>query len=380
MKNKCLFLFAFVLFSSFLKSQTLYNSEYNYIQKKGMDPSQYLVSKFQRYDLVLLGEDHAVKDHLDFVKDLIPRLYENGVTNLCMEFGAFEMQSKLDSLMNAEEYNEQLARDMMFYYNIGWAYKEYTDIYRKVWEFNKTLPADKKKFRIVNLSYQYDWTKYSFPRTPENMSKVFYLGTPDDFRTKIIEKEIIAKQEKALVYMGSVHVFTKYYLPILKMNNDNFCDYDTGFVGNRLYRKYPQKIFNIMLHFPFQAKDKSKVNWVSPADGAIEAIMAMNNDKPVGFDLKDTPLGKLPDNSFFSMCYNDFRMEDFFDGYIFISPFRNLQGCTIDSLYFENKDWAEIKKHMPDPDWRTAKDVDEYIKQISEYVDVKKRYSDVIEK
>ena len=119
MKNKCLFLFALVLFSSFLKSQTLYNSEYNYIQEKGMDPSQYLVSKFQRYDLVLLGEDHAIKDHLDFVKDLIPGLYENGVTNLCMEFGAFEMQNKLDSLMNAEEYNEQLARDMMFYYNVG---------------------------------------------------------------------------------------------------------------------------------------------------------------------------------------------------------------------------------------------------------------------
>lgn len=158
MKNKCLFLFALVLFSLLLKSQTLYNSEYNYIQEKGMGPSQYLISKFQRYDLVLLGEDHAIKDHLDFVKDLIPGLYENGVTNLCMEFGAFEMQNKLDSLMNAEEYNEQLARDMMFYYNVGWAYKEYTDIYRKVWEFNKTLPADKKKFRIVNLSYQYDWT------------------------------------------------------------------------------------------------------------------------------------------------------------------------------------------------------------------------------
>ncbi len=380
MKNRLFFLFVLVLFSLFLKSQTVYDSEYKFIKEKGMDPSEYLVSKFKRYDLVLLGENHAIKEHLDYVKNLIPQLYENGVTNLCMEFGSFEMQNKLDSMVNAPEYNEQLARDMMFFYNVGWSYKEYTDIYRKVWEFNQTLPAGQKKFRIINISYQYDWSKYGFPKTPENMSKVFYLGTPDDFRTKIIEKEVIDKKEKALVYMGSVHAFTKYHMPILKMNNDNFCDYDTGFVGNRLYRKYPNKIFNIMLHFPLEARDKSKVSWVSPANGVIEAIMNMNNDKPVGFDLMNTPLGRLPDNSFFSLCHNDFRMEDFFDGYIFISPFRSLTGCTIDPLFFENKDWADIKKQMPDPDWGTAENLEEYKKQIGDYVDVKKRYSDVIQK
>ncbi|WP_163308393.1 alpha/beta hydrolase-fold protein [Dysgonomonas sp. 521] len=378
MKNNLILFSILILFSPFLNSQTTYQPEYNYIRDNGIEPSTYLVSKFQRYDLVLLGEDHGIKNHLDFVQDLIPQLYRNGVTNLCMEFGAFEMQARLDSLLNADKYDEQTARDMMFYYNVGWAYKEYTDIYRKVWEFNKTLPAGKKKFRIVNISYQYDWSEFGLPRNPENMSKVFYRGTPDDFRTRIIEKEVIEKNEKALIYMGLVHVFTKYKMPVLKMNNDDFCDYDTGFVGNRLYRKYPDKVFNIMFHLPFEAKTKAKGFWGSPADGAIEVIMNMNGNKPVGFDLDNTPLGRLPDNSVFSMCYNDFRMEDFFDGYIFISPFKNMTGCTMDSLFFKGRDWKEIKRQMPDPDWHTAGNLDDYYKQISDYVDIKKRYADVI--
>lgn len=378
--NIFLLLSIFCFIPALLKSQDQYISETEYIGKNSKSPSEYLISKFGKHDLVLLGEDHGIKDHLDFVKNLIPDLYKAGVTNLCMEFGSFEMQSQLDSLLSADEYNEQFARDMMFFYNVGWAYKEYTDIYKEVWKLNKSLSAGERKFRIVNLSYQYDWSEFASPRTPENMSRVFYRGTPDYFRTNIIEKEVIAKNEKALIYMGLVHVFTKYGMPVLKMNNDDFCDYDTGFVGNRLYRKYPDKVFNIMFHLPFESKDKPNSYWISPANGAIEVIMAKNNNKPVGFDLKNTSLGRLPDNSFFSLCHSDFRLEDFFDGYIFIKPFKDLTGCTMDPLYFKGRQWQDIKRQMPDPDWHTAENVEDYYKQISSYVDIKKRYSEVIQK
>jgi len=379
MKNSLFLTIFLYCFTLVLHAQSSYNDETKYIKNNSIEPSHYLVSKFKNYDLVLLGEDHGIKEHLDFVKNLIPELYKAGVTNLCMEFGSYEMQSRLDSLLTADEYNEQLARDMMFHYNVGWAYKEYTDIYREVWTLNKSLKVNDKKFRIVNLSYQYDWSEYASPRTPANMSKVFYLGTPDDFRTRIIEKEIIEKNEKALVYMGLVHVFTKYGMPVLKMNNNDFCDYDTGFVGNRLYRKYPEKVFNIMFHLPLESKNKPNVFWSSPADGAIEVIMYENGNQPVGFDLKNTVMGKLTDNSFFSLCHNDFKMGDFFDGYIFIKSFRELTGCTMDSLYFKGREWGDIKKQMPDPDWHTAANVEEYYNQIALYVDISKRYAEVIQ-
>lgn len=61
-----------------------------YLKQHPKNPKDYLVSKFRNYPLVLLGEDHAVKENLDFVKSIIPDLYKAGVYNLCMEFGAFE--------------------------------------------------------------------------------------------------------------------------------------------------------------------------------------------------------------------------------------------------------------------------------------------------
>ena len=351
-----------------------------YLKQHPKSPKDYLVSKFSNYPLVLLGEDHAVKENLDFVKSLIPELYQAGIYNLCMEFGSFEKQKELDELMDAEIFDERKAKDLFFYYNVGWAYKEYFDIYKTVWEFNKTLKPDAKRFRILNLSYQYHWENFrGGARTPENMKAVFNLGTPDQFRTEIIKKEIIDKNEKALIYMGHVHVFTKYKMPILKVNNDDFCDYDEGMVGNRLYKLMPGKIFNIMFHTPMFSKTQYNPAYVSPANGELENALQKLDYPQIGFDLINTPVGKLADHSFFSFCYSDFKMEDFFDGYIFLKPFKDLTGCTYDDDFFNGKDWTYIENNFPDPDWRKPKNLDEYKTAIKKYVDIKDRYKDVIQ-
>lgn len=370
-------LFTLLLSATLAFSQ---NPAVTYLMNHYEQPDDYLIAKFKEYPYVLLGEEHAIKENLDFVKGIIPKLYDAGVYNLCMEFGAYEKQQQLDSLLTAETYNDRLAKNMMYYYNVGWAYQEYYDLYRAVWEFNKTIPNKKQKFRIVNLSYQYKWENFKGGnRNSENMSAVFHLGTPDKFRTEIIQKEIIDKKEKALIYMGNVHLFTHYKMPILKMNTDNFCDYDAGMVGNRLYKQYPDKVFSITFHTPMFSKTGYNPTYVSPANGEIENIMQSIGNSPIGFDLKNSPLGKLKDDSFFSLCHDNFKMEDFFDGYLFLKPFKNLTGCTFDDDFFTGKNWKEIKDNFPDPDWRNPENIDQYKESIQKYVNLKDRYKDLIE-
>jgi hypothetical protein len=254
------------------------------------------------------------------------------------------------------------------------------DIYHAAWEFNRTLPADQKKFRVLNLSYQYNWSDFTSPRTPGNMRKIFPKGTPDDFRAKIVEQEVMTKNEKALLLVGSVHAFTRYQLPELSVNSDDFCDYDDGLLGNRLYRKYPEKVFNILLHYPFYNKPNESPGQVCPGDGKIEELMALNKNTAVGFDLIGSPLGRIADNSFFQTCYPGFTLEQIFDGYIFLKPFNELEGCTIDSAYFKNRDWEAIKPKIPDPDWTgDIPNLDEYWKRIETYVDLKHRYASFYE-
>jgi hypothetical protein len=349
-----------------------------YLSNNKMSPQEYIVSRFATKDIILLSEEHRVKENLELVKSLIPALYKNGVYTIGMEFGASENQKTLDSLILAPEYNEDLARKLMFNYNSGWVFKGYTDLYKTAWLFNKTVSKSAKKIRILNLSYRYNWSSFSGYRTPEKMKKVFYKGNTEAYRFGIVEKEIMAKGEKVLILTGDIHAFTKYKFPVYDFLGEDFVRLENGYFGNLLYDKYPQKVYSVLLHKPFMNRPDIKPELVSPANGAIETIMQKLNNEPVGFDLINTPLGKLRDDSYYSLGYKNFALEDFYDGYVFLKPIKKLSGCDIDTAFLTEKNWEQAKENVTDPDWRPrAKNLEEYWKQILEYADVPKKYAEV---
>lgn len=376
-KKVILFLLMFVPLCLFSQSEAI-DKSIDYLSKNKMSPQEYIASKFATKDIILLSEEHRVKENLELVKSLIPVLYKNGVTIIGMEFGASENQKTLDSLILAPEYNEDLARKLMFNYNSGWVFKGYTDLYKAAWLFNKSLSKSAKKFRILNLSYRYNWSSFSGARTPEKMKKVFYKGNTEAYRFGIVEKEIIAKGEKILILTGDIHAFTRYKFPVYDFVGEDFVRLENGYFGNLLYAKYPQKVYSILLHKPFMNFPDTKPFWISPANGAIEAIMQKRNNEPVGFDLVNTPLGKLRDDSYYSMGHKNFTLEDIYDGYVFLKPIKKLSGCEIDTAFLTEKNWEQALENVADPDWRARpKSLEEYWKQILEYADIPKIYSEV---
>jgi hypothetical protein len=112
--------FAFILgFASQKKELKEISSEekqelVQYLKNYGKSPEDYVVEKFQDYDIVFIGESHRVKHNLELIYNLIPRLYQAGVYNLGIEFGTDEYQDEVDRLITAEEYDEDLARLIMF--------------------------------------------------------------------------------------------------------------------------------------------------------------------------------------------------------------------------------------------------------------------------
>ncbi len=349
-----------------------------YLRLHGKDPQAYLIETFRKYDVILLGEDHHVRQNLLFVQGLIPALYAAGVYAIGMEFGASEDQAALDSLVTAPEYDEAQARRIMFHYNVAWAFHEYMDVYRAAWTFNRSLPPHSRPFRILNLSYAYNWEGFDGRRSPENMATVFYKGTADQYRAELIGREILDKREKLLALVGTPHAYTRYAQPEFRYNNDNFCAYDDNWLGNRLFRKYPGRIFNALLHQPFPNRINHMPYLVSPAGGAIEALMARMGNRPLGFDLLDTPAGALRDTSYFSMGYPDFRLAQFFDGYIFLAPFATLQSCTIDENFVDESNIETALRQAPDPDWHGRQhSLAEFRQLIRDMADIEKRYATI---
>ena len=112
-----------------------------YLQQHWTTPEDYVISKFRDHDVVFLGERHKIRHDTVLVQDLIPRLYAAGVYNLGIEFGANEFQDRVDRLINAENYDEDLARWLMFHHYVMWGFQEYMDLYRAAWKLNRSLPA-----------------------------------------------------------------------------------------------------------------------------------------------------------------------------------------------------------------------------------------------
>lgn len=345
-----------------------------YLKENFLTPEQYIISKFKEHEIILLGEDHAVKNNLDLVINLIPLLYHAGIYNLGMEFGASEDQADLDRLITGEKYDEIEERRLMFNYNVKWAYNEYTDIYKAAWKFNNSLPKDAKKFRILNLSYIYNWEGFSGMRTPINFKKIFHKGNIEAFRANLVEREILSKGERLLILTGTPHAFTKFKNPIFEGNADQFFILQGGWLGNRLYEKFGSRIFNIIMHQP-----ALNINTLLPDTTSgiktIETVMDILGNKPVGFDLLNTVMGDIPDDSHNSILYKNFTLKEMFDGYIFTKPIREQHGCTVDYSYLKGKSFEEVQKNWPDKDWTPIpKNEDDYWKGIESYANLRKRY------
>jgi hypothetical protein len=354
------------------------NELLSYIKTTGKGPAAYVVEKFKTQDIVLLGEDHRVQQNLLFVQSLIPALYANGIFHIGMEFGASEDQALLDSLISAPVYSEDVARRIMFHYNVAWAFREYRDLYKKAWEFNRTLPFAARKFRIINLSYYFIWEGFEAPRTPENMALVFHKGTADKYRAELIEREIFANGEKMLALVGTPHAYTKYANGQLLYNNDNFCSYDNNWLGNRLLRNHPGKVFSILLHQPFPNKYGRQPYLLSPAHGTIEDAMQQLKNQPIAFDLFSAPATALRDDSYYSICYPDFTLVQFFDGYIFLAPINELKSCTIDEDFITAANIDQALKESPDPDWHGRQQTLEEFKEfVRSKASIEKRYAGV---
>jgi hypothetical protein len=341
-------------------------------------PEGYLTRKFAEHDVVLVAEMHGIRHNLELIQNLIPRLYEAGIYNVGMEFGAVEDQEQLDALVqHADTYDEDLARRLMFNYNVGWAYREYMDVYRRAWQLNRSLPPDAPRFRVVNLSYKYDWRHLRGPRTPYTMRKVFPRGDTERFRAGVVQREILDRGQKILVITGTIHAFTKYRMPEYDYYSPDFVMLRDVTFGNQLEQIAPGRNFTILLHIPWDSKDSTHL--VRPLGGIIDEAMEAFGDKRVGFDTKGSPFESIHDSSsFYATGYPDFTLATIADGYIFEKPFRDYQGCTVDEQFLTEQNWPAAQEQIPDPDWggRPATR-DDYMQRIRDYVDMDRRLKGV---
>jgi hypothetical protein len=213
-------------------------------------------------------------------------------------------------------------------------------------------------------------------RTPANTWRVFPKGNTEPYRADLIKREILDRGEKVLVLTGTPHAFTRFALPVFEYDAPGFYRLVSSFLGHLLYSEFPNQVFTILLHQPFESRLDGAARLVHPASGAIDQVMAGGFGRPIGFDLVGTPLGALPDNSFYATGAPDFRLQHLADGYIYDRPFERYEGCTVDEKYMTDENWPEAQANFPDPHWHARPETPEaYWAHVRNYVDIGGRYS-----
>lgn len=318
-----------------------------YLEGNWMTPEDYVVTKFLDHDIVIIGEHHHIKHDIEFIQGLIPVLYRSGIFNIGIEFGAYEYQDQADALVTGEVYDEDLARWLMFHWASFWPYVEYMDLYRKAWELNKSLPPEAQKFRIVSLDYRarYDLLTEDMPF--ERWKDILHKGTRDEHMARVVRKEFLRKNKKALLYVGQHHAFTRYHLPRYSFEVNEIIEHNERSMGNLLYRWIRKKAFNICLHYPWMTVNGRKT-YDYPADGAIDEALRGFSTKRVGFDTGGSPFGLLRDQgAVYAAGSKDFTLNGFCDGYIFLKPFGEYEGCTVDPLFITEENLVEAVAFLP---------------------------------
>ena len=352
----------------------------SYLETHHRSPEDYIASKFADHDIVFVGEYHRIKHNPQLIAKLVPVLHRKGVTILGIEFARFEDQPLIDKLLSGNTYDEAIAREVQFRSTPEWSYQEYLDIYRAAWKLNSSMPARAKKFRIMGLGCSPNWSLVKTPEdwdNPKVRVKVWPPGGPDKFMADVIQNQILAKGEKALVYCGRHHAFTEYQQPIVDEKAHKFIRFETERAGNFIYRSIGKRAITILLHAPWSGHEGYGTGIVYPADGAIDALLRVlpRRLRSGGFDTRGTPFGELTGaTGIYSQGYEHFTLQAMCDGYVVEKPFSQFEGVTPAPGYLnaENIGRASI---YGGPAWYAGKNPEELMKSIAEDANIKKQFA-----
>lgn len=316
-----------------------------YLDERGLPPADYVLAKFEDYDVVLLGELHRIRHDPVFVQNLIPLLYRKGIRVLGFEFVYTEDQSDVDRLLSSEAYDEKLAIDILRRPGGIWPYQEYLDVLRAVWRLNSSLPPEAEPFRLAGLGPRVDFEELRFGTEEERSEQQRRLSSGDSVYAAVIERESLERGEKMLVYLGRHHAFSRFEQPNLNSDYEFIGSFSQRRAGQRLRAKYRDRVVTVMLHAPFWSP--SYWTWILPFGGVIDQVYAAHGS-PVGFDVEGSPFAETSDSlSMYALGHGRITLSDFCDGYIVIDSMASYRGATTVPDWFEGMSFSEFKRHLP---------------------------------
>lgn len=172
------------------------------IQPRPQDATAAILQAFNTHDIVMLGEDHGVKQEYEWLNKLVATpAFDDRIDDIVVEFGNSLYQKSIDQYIAGEDVPmaqvEKAWRNMVG--SVGPVSPVYGQFYKAVRDANRKRHG-KHQIRIVLGDPYGDWDHI---KDIEDLGP--YLAHRDEWYAQVVKDEVLAKHHRALLIMGAGH-------------------------------------------------------------------------------------------------------------------------------------------------------------------------------
>ena len=318
-------------------------------------PEGYLGDICGRHQIVLLGDQIGVQQHLGFLAGSLSELADNGVENLAWEFTNSRQQAELDALVEAPDWDSRACADLFVdLLGIGFGYQEYADVLHAVWKHNdaeRRRDDDRRPIRVIALGLP---TYVEDPGLLDGRSAAelglrnwslggHYRDMSAFHAASVLTAEVLRRGQRALVYMNVAATTTG----LVEWVDGS----PTTSAGNLLWRWMRDGCRRVVFHGAVAD---------TAATERVEELISRSpegrggTDIRFGLDVAASTLGSVAMTAVHGSrngVDTALRLRDVADGYVYLGPRADWEPCTlIDNLITdENLASAEARYRALDP-------------------------------
>lgn len=294
--------------------------------KERQSAKDYIFNLFEDHDIVVICERlHYEMTQYDFYYEVIsdPRFVEHGGA-VFTETGGVNYQGQLDGLMQTDGLDETALDkgigELMKNCSVSWPVWDKTNLFvhlKKLYRLNQTLPKD-KQIRHCFTDIAFSWYGMTARKYREEARPL--AGKRDAIMAENFIRqyeEILAggaERTKCLVIMNYRHGFGP-----AKDKEGELVGRNAGaFIMDR----YPERSANVLINTVGLGFDLSEqgISVSAVQGGAWDNAFAANGNRPVGFDLQDSPFGRDHFDMTIVKKWKRLRYQDVFTGFVFYKP------------------------------------------------------------
>ncbi|MBC5993446.1 hypothetical protein [Pontibacter cellulosilyticus] len=351
----CLYLSVFVA-----TAQQVQLKDYHHALKtKGKAPQEYALDKIKQHDLLIFDDaNHVALEPFLFYQDLLKNEgFRQNIDYIFIELFNINNQKHLDAFLNAPTLQLQLLAPVFQNELSGFSksYQTYVDLLTTVYKINQKL-ARPDRVRVIAVGSPTYWPLIhdeedlnNFRVTTDSYDYTMYTTILNYLNNFNSGKKGILLTNTRHAYKGLKDKDGRY------MQNcaDFFTQYKPGKtcsirIHNAVLRAIPKTEKEMEgVARTQEGLERYHIGWGRVDNGKWDQAFKANGNKPIGFDIKDTPFGQTKfEGNQSQKAHSSMQMQDVNDGIVFLAPLENLRKSATTDIFITDDFVKELERRI----------------------------------